>query len=51
MKEEVRIKGLDLDKRSKVRIEEVLSLRLEAEVRKQAIDKQERKSHSILNSF
>ena len=36
---EVKIQGLDSNKRSEVRIQEVLSLRLKARKREQAIDK------------
>ena len=63
VKQEVRIKSLDSDKRSKVRseirfkvrsevrIKEFLGLWLGAGIEKQTIDKLKRKCHSMLDSF
>ena len=63
VEQEIKTESLDSDLRpkvrfkvkfeikSKVRIEEVLELRLGAGIEEQAIDKKKKKSHSILNSF
>ena len=59
MEQEIRIKGLDSDKRSKIRFEfksevkirEFLNVWLRAGVRKEVIDKWKRKSHSMLDNF
>ena len=63
IKQKVRYKDLRLDLRSslssglrfkvksEIKIKEVLKLRLEARIREQAIDKEKKKSYSMLNSF